>query len=82
MQRIGAAGGGESEMHSTKVIVKNQTGIHARPAASLAKLAKNFKCNIILKNGEQSANCASVLSLLTIAATKGCEVEVDYRRRG
>ena len=39
-------------MVSQKVTVSNPTGIHARPAATLAKTAAPFKSSIILVAGE------------------------------
>ena len=35
-------------MIKEKVVLQNETGLHARPAGELAKLATTFKCNINL----------------------------------
>ena len=40
-------------MKKEKVVLKNETGLHARPAGELAKLAgtfKNSKCKINFRN--------------------------------
>lgn len=40
-------------MKKEKVVLKNETGLHARPAGELAKLACTFNCNInINANGK------------------------------
>ena len=48
-------------MVSQKVTVSNPTGIHARPAATLAKTAAPFKSSIILVAGEKRLQAKSVL---------------------
>ena len=35
-------------MIKEKITLQNETGLHARPAGELAKLASTFKCNINL----------------------------------
>ena len=49
-------------MVSQKVTVSNPTGIHARPAATLAKTAAPFKSSIILVAGEKRLQAKSVLN--------------------
>lgn len=63
-------------MLKAKVTVKNRTGIHARPAAELTKLAKQFKSRVLLKNGLKMADCASIMSLLAMEAVDGTELEI------
>ncbi len=65
------------------VTVVNPEGLHARPADLLVRLAKQFESTIlILKDGE-SADCKSILSLLTLGAAQGTELSVvgRWRRR-
>ena len=54
-------------MVSQKVTVSNPTGIHARPAATLAKTAAPFKSSIILVAGEKRLQAKSVLNLMSAA---------------
>ncbi|MGM9998958.1 MAG: phosphoenolpyruvate--protein phosphotransferase [Candidatus Bruticola sp.] len=51
---------------SGPVVVPNPQGLHARPAAVLAALAKKFKSNLQLVRGEQFANCKSVVALMSL----------------
>ncbi|MGB5292801.1 MAG: glucose PTS transporter subunit IIA, partial [Lysobacterales bacterium] len=55
--------GGES-VTSGEVIVPNTTGLHARPAAVLANLAKKYQSRIWLQRGDDQANAKSVVSIM------------------
>ena len=65
-------------MLETKIIVSNQLGLHARAAAQLVRLAGNFQSNIELQRTDNgvSANAKSILSVLTLAASKGIELVI------
>ena len=45
-----------------------------RPADKLVRAASGFQCQIELERGGQIAACRSILSLLTLGATQGCEL--------
>ena len=64
-------------MVSQKVTVSNPTGIHARPAATLAKTAAPFKSSIILVAGEKRLQAKSVLNLMSIKCGTEITVECD-----
>jgi phosphocarrier protein FPr len=49
---------------SEAVLIPNHTGLHARPAAVLANMAKQFKSDIRLRKGEMEANAKSVVSIM------------------
>ena len=51
-------------MVSQKVVIKNPTGLHLRPAGILCKEAMQFKSLITFKFRENTANAKSVLSVL------------------
>ncbi|WP_028584381.1 phosphoenolpyruvate--protein phosphotransferase [Desulfogranum mediterraneum] len=54
------------QLISEAVIIPNTTGLHARPAAVLAGLAKKFQAEIGLLKGEQRANAKSVVSIMKL----------------
>ena len=63
------------------MIVKNYTilaaeGIHARPAAALVKLVRNYQAHITLTKGEKEIRLNSVLSILSMMAKGGETVTV------
>ena len=54
-----------------EVTVGSQMGLHARPAAQIAKMASGYDASLVLcKDGapESRADCRSVLELLILAA--------------
>ena len=59
-----------------KVIVKNQLGLHLRPAGILCRTAMLYKSHISLKHGDTTANAKSVLSVLGAGVKTGDELEI------
>lgn len=51
-------------MVSAEVVIKNPTGLHARPAAKLVKLSKGFESSIHIKSGERSCDAKHLFKLL------------------
>ena len=58
-------------------VVENELGLHARPAAELAKCAQNYKANIILSYAGLTADVRSVVEILMLAAGKGAEISIE-----
>ena len=56
-------------MVSQKVVIKNPTGLHLRPAGILCKEAMQFKSLITFKFRENTANAKSVLSVFEYGNT-------------
>lgn len=65
-------------MIETDVKIVNQLGLHARAAAQLVRLASSFqsKINLERKDNTAAANAKSILSVLTLAASKGTELKL------
>ena len=61
------------------MIIINRLGLHARAAAQLVRLASGFQSKIKLIRTDNSviADAKSILSVLTLAASKGVEVEIE-----
>ena len=62
-------------MVSQKIVIKNPTGLHLRPAGILCKEAMQYKSLITFKYGGNTANAKSVLSVLGACIKSGDEVE-------
>ncbi|MBI9112056.1 HPr family phosphocarrier protein [Maridesulfovibrio ferrireducens] len=58
------------------VIVVNQLGLHARPAARLAQEAQNFQAEIAIICDSQEVDAKSILDILTLAAAQGSTLEL------
>ena len=63
-------------MVSQKVVIKNPTGLHLRPAGNLCKEAMQFKSLITFTYRESTANAKSVLSVLGACVKCGDEIEI------
>lgn len=62
-------------MVSQKVVIKNPTGLHLRPAGILCKEAMQFKSLVTFKFKDSTANAKSVLSVLGACIKSGDEIE-------
>lgn len=63
-------------MVSKKIVIKNPTGLHLRPAGILCKTAMQFKSLITFTFGETTANAKSVLSVLGACVKSDDEIEL------
>lgn len=50
--------------------------MHARPAATLVRVANGFPCDVLVERDGRRANAKSVMSLLTLAASCGTRLRV------
>ena len=64
-------------MVSVKYTIKNEEGLHARPAADFCKTAAHFKSNIQVTKDGESFEAKSMLMVLCIGAVKGDEIELS-----
>jgi|WetSurMetagenome_2_1015567.scaffolds.fasta_scaffold612831_2 phosphocarrier protein HPr len=55
-------------MMQQEVIVSNSFGIHARPASLIAQTASRFKADVRLEKDGASANAASIMNVMMLAA--------------
>lgn len=61
-------------MKTFEVTLKNETGLHARPASLLVDLAKKFESSItIIKDGNEH-NAKSMMSILSMGADQGTQL--------
>lgn len=58
-------------------VVKNETGLHARPASLFVQKAAKFKSVIKVKKDEKEANAKSIISVLSLGAGKGSEIVIS-----
>ena len=61
---------------SDAILVPNPTGLHARPTATLVSLAKQFRSDIRLRRGDDSANAKSIVSIMAMAVAHGEKVTI------
>lgn len=63
-------------MISKDYIITAPLGLHARPATSLIRLAKNYKSAISLKKGEKIIRLNSMLNILSLNVKGGETISV------
>ncbi|TCO57330.1 dihydroxyacetone kinase phosphoryl donor subunit DhaM [Actinocrispum wychmicini] len=61
----------------TEFILTNTVGLHARPAALLARSVAELDAKVTVRFGERQANAASVLDLMGLGARGGDRVTVS-----
>ncbi|HEY8892848.1 MAG TPA: HPr family phosphocarrier protein [Clostridium sp.] len=61
-------------MMEKKAIVKNETGIHARPALSVVKEASKFKSEVLIVKDGNEYNAKSIVAIMCMAAVKNDEL--------
>jgi phosphocarrier protein FPr len=61
---------------SEAILIPNATGLHARPAAVLANLAKRFSSRILLTRGDDQANAKSVVSIMGLEIAQNDKVVI------
>jgi len=64
-------------MVSQNITLTNKSGLHARPASELAKIASKCKSDVIIKVGEKQINPKSVLNLMAAGIRCGTEIKVE-----
>ena len=69
-----AMAGQGTTVTSDAIIIPNATGLHARPSAVLANVAKSFQSEVKLQRGDRFANARSVTSLMALEVARGDKV--------
>ena len=63
-------------MIKEQMIVKNSTGLHARPVTTLVKLTSRYKCTIELAYNDKIIKMKSMMALLSAGVKGGSTVEI------
>lgn len=56
--------------------IKDENGIHARPAGMLAKTAKNFKSEITLEKDGKTVSCTKLIALMGLGVRCGDVIKI------
>lgn len=59
-----------------QVTIVNDLGLHLRAAGALVQVASRFQAEVWLKRGGADANAKSIMSVLSLAASKGTKLDV------
>lgn len=64
-------------MVSQKLVVKNESGLHARPAGILAQAAMKCSSNVFILVGDRKVQVKSILNLMVAGIKCGTEIELQ-----
>ncbi|MBN1353719.1 MAG: HPr family phosphocarrier protein [Candidatus Omnitrophica bacterium] len=59
-----------------KVVIKNKSGLHARPAAIFVQIANKYDCEITVRKGKQNVNGKSIMGIMMLAAESGSKITI------
>lgn len=59
---------------SKEVIITNELGLHARPAAMIAKLAMQAGSNVWLIKDDEKVDASSIIDILSLSGTKDSRI--------
>ncbi len=63
-----------NNMISTDVTIKNNVGLHARPATFFIQKANSYKSSIWVEKEDRRVNAKSLLGVLSLGITKGMTI--------
>ena len=63
-------------MVEKEITIKNESGLHARPAAIIVQKANTFKADIFLEKDADRVNAKSIMGVMMLAAAFGTKVRV------
>lgn len=64
-------------LKSLSIKIKNQHGLHMRPAAEVVRIASSYEAEIHLSVADKRASAYSILELLVLGIRKGDMVQVS-----
>jgi phosphocarrier protein len=59
-----------------ELIIKNPLGLHARPAASIARIAQSAKGGIWICREKTEVDASSIIDILTLACEQGSRITI------
>ena len=64
-------------MYKEEVILKNKTGLHARPASLFVREAAKFSSDIKVIKDNKEYNAKSIMGILSMGAGKGDVITIE-----
>lgn len=64
-------------MKTFNYVIKDEVGIHARPAGLLVKEAKNYSSVITIVKGDKSAVATKLMAVMSLGVKCGEEITVN-----
>lgn len=64
-------------MRSFTYVIKDEIGIHARPAGLLAQMARKFTSNIFITYHGKEVDCRKLMSVMSLGVKSGDTISVS-----
>ena len=64
-------------MGSFQYVIKDEVGMHARPAGMLVKLAKELSSAVTITKGDRTVEATKLLAIMSLGVKKGEEITVS-----
>lgn len=64
-------------MINKEITIVNPMGLHSRPCAMLAKMAKKYDCQVSLSYQEKRADARSMLALMKLGVVHGSAITLQ-----
>jgi phosphotransferase system HPr (HPr) family protein len=64
-------------MKSVTITVKNETGLHSRPADVFVRTAKLYEANIEVTKGTKKANAKTILKIILLNVCENDEIVIQ-----
>ena len=65
------------DIRKVTITIRNELGLHARPAMAFVDLASGYRADILVRKGEQSVDGKSIMQMMMLAAARGTELQVE-----
>jgi phosphocarrier protein len=65
-------------MIEKQITIKNATGLHTRPAATLVKTAARFQSDFFIQKDAMEINGKSIIGVMTLAAEQGSTLTLRF----
>ncbi|MGB2705476.1 MAG: HPr family phosphocarrier protein [Candidatus Omnitrophota bacterium] len=65
-----------------RIIIKNKSGLHARPASLFVQIANKYDCEISIRKGKRRVNGKSIMGIMMLAAEKGTRIAIAAEGEG
>lgn len=57
-------------------VIKDEAGVHARPAGELVKKVKGLSCAVTIQKGEKVVDASRLMAIMGLCIKKGDEITV------
>ena len=65
------------DIRKVTITIRNELGLHARPAMAFVDLASGYRADILVRKGDQAVDGKSIMQMMMLAASRGTELEIE-----